>query len=73
MTLRPMDVTPEVIDALRTLRLHRENDVDLEHAVDVLSNAGIFTAIDEAADPDRSGAVTEEYATPADMINDYHN
>lgn len=61
MTLRPMDVTPEIIEALRTLRLHRENDVDLEHAVNTLDNAGVFAVIDEQTgydvDPEPAPAV----------------
>jgi len=38
-----------VIDALAALRLHRENDTDLEKAVRTLDDAGVFAAIDEQA------------------------
>jgi hypothetical protein len=43
-----MKITEEMIEALRVLRLHQENDVDLARAVDVLENADFFAPIDDA-------------------------
>lgn len=47
-----MKITEEMVQALATLRLHRENDVALAKAIDVLDNAGIFAPIDEHTDYD---------------------
>lgn len=43
-----INITPEVAQALYTLRLHRENDVTLARAIETLDKAHIFRAIDEA-------------------------
>ena len=42
-----MNITPEVIEALRTLRKIAWGG-DVEDAINVLDNAGVFKAIDEA-------------------------
>ena len=42
------NITPEVVAALALLRRTYMSD-SVEHAFDVLDNAGVFTAIDEAA------------------------
>jgi len=43
-----MDVTPEVIEALRVLRSATHLHEGLGNAIHTLDNAGIFAAIDEA-------------------------
>jgi hypothetical protein len=50
-----MNITPEMIKALDTLRLHRENDTDLAHAIDVLDNADFFVPIDNAREDPEGG------------------
>lgn len=54
--IRPMDVTPEVIDALHSVRTWARLNSDvrpyLEHAIQVLEETGVFAEIDEAADED---------------------
>lgn len=55
MTLRPMDVTPEIIEALRTLRAFATGPTlpnSVRAAVNTLDNAGIFAVIDEQTDYD---------------------
>lgn len=47
-----MNITPEVIEALRTLRMSTHLHEALGRAIDVLDNAGVFAAIDEATDYD---------------------
>lgn len=43
------EIAPEVIEALRVLRGERHSDTgSFLDAVDILDNAGIFAAIDEA-------------------------
>lgn len=44
----PEDVTEEMVEAFETLRLHRENDVDLDQAFGILDKAGFFAPIHEA-------------------------
>lgn len=41
-------ITPEIIEALATLRYDRKISAAIEEAVNILDNAGIFVAIDEA-------------------------
>lgn len=54
MSIRPMDVTPEITEALALLRLHAKNGFvsgqDARDAFKVLDNAGVFAEIDEAND-----------------------
>lgn len=42
------EVSPEVIEALRMLRLNGRYDNELRPYIDTLDNAGIFAAVDEA-------------------------
>lgn len=46
------DITPEVIEALAYLRRMWNLDATAKQRFDVLDNAGIFAAIDEASDYD---------------------
>lgn len=53
--IRPMDVTPEVIDALDAIRTWVSLDTDrpyLRHALRTLEETGVFAEIDEAIDSD---------------------
>lgn len=44
-----MNITPEVVEALRVLRLHIA-DSGLERNFNVLDNAGVFREVDEHTD-----------------------
>lgn len=81
MTLRPMDVTPEVIDALAALRRFAAdesrnslNTVSREaaEAINVLDNVQVFAVIDEATgydvDPER---VAETPQGPGGYVGGY--
>lgn len=64
MTLRPMDVTPEIIEALRTLRAFAAGPTlpnSVRAAVNTLDNAEVFAVIDEQTgydvDPEPAPAV----------------
>lgn len=53
-----MDITPEVVGALRTLRFNVRSDQMSEavaQAVVILDNAGVFQTIDEYTDYDVKG------------------
>lgn len=46
-----MEITPEMIEALRVLRVHarlHSNPMSLREAIDVLDNADFFAPIDDA-------------------------
>jgi hypothetical protein len=54
-----MNVTPEMINALATLRsLVIEHGGELKSAVDTLDNGGVFNELDEATDWDIRPDVT---------------
>lgn len=54
-----MNITPKVIEALRTLRDLHASDLEYRQAINVLDNAGVFKAIDEATGYDVSPALVK--------------
>jgi hypothetical protein len=63
MTIKPMDVTPEVAAALANLRLIAQaagTSIRLRNAINALDDAGVFAEIDERYD----------YAAPADVLQE---
>jgi hypothetical protein len=52
-----MQITTDIIEALRTLRAGNACTHELEDAFSVLDAAGLFTAVDEAADREDTRAV----------------
>lgn len=67
MTLRPMDVTPEIINALRTLRGFASGPTlpgSVREAINTLDNAGVFAAIDEQTDYDVDGGLLAAHQLP---------
>lgn len=52
-----MDITPEVIEAVRILRLRRlDVPAVVQRAVDTLDNAGLFAAVDQESGHDIEGS-----------------
>jgi hypothetical protein len=62
--IKPMDVTPEVIGALKFLRVHAAVDArrQVTDALRVLEETGVFAEIDEAADEDAALGLLAESA-----------
>lgn len=62
--IKPMDVTPEIIDGLSSVRtwITLSHKPYLLRAFEALEAAGVFAEIDEAADRDRADAALAESA-----------
>lgn len=73
-----MDVTPKMIEALRTLREVARTymaEIKVVDALNVLDDAGVFKAIDEATDYDVSPApqrVSKCTCAPYKLIGNMH-
>lgn len=70
--IKPMDVTPEVSEALASLRTYakRYPTMGLSAAFNVLDDAGVFAEIDEANDYASAEEILAEYEQLPDNFLD---
>lgn len=69
-------VTPEMVQALRTLRMYPESNPDfpgIGAAIDILDNAGVYAAIDETPAGGVLAAISNCTCPPSYAANDHHD